>query len=275
MTREDCELAAQICASRAGLMVDPDKTYFLETRLAPVARREGFNSVDDMMGDLKLKRDDRLAWAIVEALAAGETSFFRDRKPFELFETEVLPTLARLRGTEPIRIWSAACGAGQEIYSLAMSVADLRADLPEAKIELFASDLSERALEKAQSGLYTQFEVQRGLPIRKLVAHFEKTEEMWALSPRIRQMVRWRRVNLIAELNTAARFDVIFCRYVLSHMTPQMRPRLLENLARALTPDGFLVLGEGEGVAGVSDAFQPVAGRPGLFARNPAYRAAA
>lgn len=275
MTREDCELAAQICASRAGLLVDPDKTYFLESRLAPVARREGFNSVDDMMGDLKLKRDDRLAWAIVEALAAGETAFFRDRKPFTLFETEILPTLARLRGSEPIRVWSAACGSGQEIYSLAMSVADLRAEMPEAKVELFASDLSERALEKAQSGLYTQFEVQRGLPIRKLVAHFEKSEEMWVLSPRIRQMVRWRRVNLIADLNTAGRFDVIFCRYVLSGMTPQMRPRLLENLARALTPDGFLMLGEGESVSGVSEAFQPVAGRPGLFARNPAHRAAA
>lgn len=275
MTREDCELAAQICASRAGLLVDPDKTYFLESRLAPVARREGFNSVDDMMGDLKLKRDDRLAWAIVEALAAGETAFYRDRKPFALFETEVLPTLARLRGVEPIRVWSAACGSGQEIYSLAMSVADLRADLPEAKVELFASDLSERALEKAQSGLYTQFEVQRGLPIRKLVAHFEKSDEMWVLSPRIRQMVRWRRVNLIADLNTNGRFDVIFCRYVLSGMTPQMRPRLLENLARALTPDGFLVLGEGESISGVSEAFQPVAGRSGLFARNPAHRAAA
>ncbi|HQN51472.1 MAG TPA: protein-glutamate O-methyltransferase CheR [Phenylobacterium sp.] len=275
MTREDCELAAQICASRAGLLVDPDKTYFLESRLAPVARREGFNSIDDMMGDLKLKRDDRLAWAIVEALAAGETAFYRDRKPFQQFETEILPTLARLRGLEPIRIWSAACGSGQEIYSLAMSVADLRADLPETKVELFASDLSERALEKAQSGLYTQFEVQRGLPIRKLVAHFEKSEEMWVLSPRIRQMVRWRRVNLIADLNTNGRFDVIFCRYVLSGMTPQMRPRLLENLARALTPDGFLVLGEGESITGVSEAFQPVAGRPGLFAHNPAHRAAA
>lgn len=275
MTPEDRELAAQICASRAGLLIDPEKAYFIESRLAPVARREGFGSVDDMLGDLRLKRDDRLAWSIVEALAAGETAFYRDRRPFALFEKEILPTLARLRGNEPIRIWSAACGSGQEIYSLAMTVEDLRGQLSGAQIELFASDLSERALEKAQSGLYTQFEVQRGLPIRHLVNHFEKSEEMWVLSPRIRQMVRWRRVNLIADLSTAGRFDVIFCRYVLSDLTPQMKPRLLENLARALSPDGFLVLGEGEGVTGLSEAFQAVAGRPGVYARNPAYRVAA
>jgi len=275
MTPDDRELAAQICASRAGLLIDPDKAYFIESRLAPVARREGFGSVDDMLGDLRLKRDDRLAWSIVEALAAGETAFYRDRRPFALFEKEILPTLARLRGNEPIRIWSAACGSGQEIYSLAMTVEDMRGQIPGAKIELFASDLSERALEKAQSGLYTQFEIQRGLPIRHLVNHFEKSDEMWVLSPRIRQMVRWRRINLIADLSTAGRFDVIFCRYVLGGLTPQMKPRLLENLARALSPDGFLVLGEGEGVTGVSDAFQAVTGRPGVYARNPTYRAAA
>jgi chemotaxis protein methyltransferase CheR len=275
MTPEDRELAAQICASRAGLLIDPEKAYFIESRLAPVARREGFGSVDDMLGDLRLKRDDRLAWSIVEALAAGETAFYRDRRPFALFEKDILPTLARLRGNEPIRIWSAACGSGQEIYSLAMTVEDMRGEIPGARVELFASDLSERALEKAQSGLYTQFEVQRGLPIRHLVNHFEKSDEMWVLSPRIRQMVRWRRINLIADLSTAGRFDVIFCRYVLGGLTPQMKPRLLENLARALSPDGFLVLGEGEGVTGVSDAFQAVTGRPGVYARNPAYRAAA
>ena len=275
MTPEDRELAAQICASRAGLLVDPEKAYFIESRLGPVARREGFSSVDDMLGDLRLKRDDRLAWAIVEALAAGETSFYRDRSAYALLEKEVLPTFARIRDGEPIRIWSAACGSGQEIYSVAMAVEGMRAELPGARIELFASDLSERALEKAQSGLYTQFEVQRGLPIRHLITYFEKQDEMWVLSPRIRQMVRWRRINLIADLSSAGRFDIIFCRHVLSHMTPKMRPKLLDNLARTLSPDGFLFLGEGESPAGVSEAFKPVAGRPGLFARNPAYRAAA
>ena len=275
MKPEDKDLVAQLCGARAGLHVDPAKTYLLESRLGPVARREGFGSIPDMIATLRTKREDRLAWAIVESMASSETAFFRDRAPFELFRDEVLPTLARLRDGEPIRIWSAACGSGQEVYSLAMIIDDQRALMPGAKLELFGSDLSERALEKAQSGLYTQFEIQRGLPIRQLLRHFEKADEMWALSPRIRQMVRWRRINLVADLSAAGRFDVIFCRYVLSALVEPMRLRLLENLARALSPDGFLFLGSGETATGLSEAFQPVSGRPGLHARNPAFRAAA
>jgi len=275
MKPEDSALVAQLCAARAGLNIDPDKTYLLESRLAPLARRENFGSIPELITALRASRDDRLAWALVEAMASSETEFFRDRQPFALFRDDVLPTLARMRSGQPIRIWSAACGTGQEAYSLAMVVEDQRALHPGLSVEIFGSDLSERALEKAQSGLYTQFEIQRGLPVRQLVQHFEKAEENWQLSPRIRQMVRWRRVNLASELNTTGRFDVIFCRYVLSAMVEPMRQRVLENMARALTPDGFLFLGQNETVNALDDAFQPVSGRPGLYARNPAYQIAA
>lgn len=275
MTPQDRELVSQLCAARAGVRVDPEKSYLIESRLAPVARREGFGAAEDLIAALRERREDRLAWAIVEAMAHAETAFFRDREPFALFRDEILPTVAGLRGGEPVRIWSAACASGQEAYSLAMIVEDERARLPGLKVELFGSDVGERQLEKAQSGLYTQFEVQRGLPIRQLVRHFEKDGEMWAISPRIRQMVRWRRVNLVADLSTAGRFDVIFCRYVLSALIEPMRARLLENLARALAPEGFLVLGQGEDVASLQGAFQPVGGRSGLYARNPAFRIAA
>ena len=275
MTPQDRELVSQLCAARAGVRVDPEKSYLIESRLAPVARREGFGAAADLVAALRERREDRLAWAIVEAMAHAETAFFRDREPFALFRDEVLPTVAGLRGGEPVRIWSAACASGQEAYSLAMIVEDERARLPGLKVELFGSDVGERQLEKAQSGLYTQFEVQRGLPIRQLVRHFEKDGEMWAISPRIRQMVRWRRVNLVADLSTAGRFDVIFCRYVLSALIEPMRARLLENLARALAPEGFLFLGRGEDVASLQGAFRSVGGRPGLYARNPAFRIAA
>ena len=275
MTPQDRELVSQLCAARAGVRVDPEKSYLIESRLAPVARREGFGAAADLVAALRERREDRLAWAIVEAMAHAETAFFRDREPFALFRDEVLPTVAGLRGGEPVRIWSAACASGQEAYSLAMIVEDERARLPGLKVELFGSDVGERQLEKAQSGFYTQFEVQRGLPIRQLVRHFEKDGEMWAISPRIRQMVRWRRVNLVADLSTAGRFDVIFCRYVLSALIEPMRARLLENLARALAPEGFLFLGRGEDVASLQGAFQSVGGRPGLYARNPAFRIAA
>ena len=275
MRPEDRDLVAQLCAARAGLNVDPEKVYLIESRLGPVARREGFGSIPDMLNALRSKREDRLAWAIVEAMASGETAFFRDRAAFDLFRTDVLPTLTRLKAGEPIRIWSAACATGQEVYSLAMIVDELRGTTSDSRVELFGSDLAERSLEKAQSGLYTQFEIQRGLPIRQLVGHFEQADDMWSLSPRIRQMVRWRRINLVSDLSGIGQFDVIFCRYVLGGLREDMRVRLLENLARALSPDGFLFLGLNEGAGALPEAFRPVAGRPGLFARNPAWRVAA
>jgi chemotaxis protein methyltransferase CheR len=254
MKAEDSDLVARLCAARAGLKVDPDKVYLLESRLAPVARRDGFASIDDMVAALRTQREERLIWAVIEAMTMGETSFFRDRRPFRLFRDEVLPALARDRQGRPIRIWSAACGSGQEIYSLAMLVEEQRGALPGAKIDLFASDLSERALEKAQSGLYTQFEVQRGLPIQQLVRHFEQHDEMWAISPRIRQMVRWRRINLVADLSGLGPFDVIFCRYLLSSLVEPMRARVLESLARILAPDGYLFLGEHENADALTEA---------------------
>lgn len=275
MTPSDRELVSQLCATRVGVRVDPEKAYLIESRLAPVARRDGFGSVGDMLSMLRERREDKLAWSIVEAMVQSESAFFRDREPFALFRDEVLPALARKRGAEPVRIWSAACAAGQEVYSLAMIVEDERGRLPGLKVELFGTDIGERQLEKAQSGLYTQFEVQRGLPIRQLVRHFEQSDENWRVSPRLRQMIRWRRVNLVADLSTAGRFDVIFCRYVLSTLIEPMKGRLLINLARALSPEGYLFLGGQESAAGLSDAFEPVAGRPGLYARNPAYRVAA
>lgn len=266
---------AQLCTARAGLSVDPEKTYLLESRLAPVARREGFGAIGDMLNALRERRDDQLAWAVVEAMAHAETAFFRDKAPFDLVAGEILPRMARLRREAPVRIWSAGCGPGQEAYSLAMIADETRVDDRPVKVELFGSDLSERALQRAQAAMYTHFEVQRGLPIRKLVTHFAKDGEMWALSPRIRDMVRWRRINLVAQLSLADRFDIIFCRNVLGLLVEPMQVRLLENLARALAPHGVLVLGTDERPSGLVRVLQPVSGRSGVFMRHPASRVAA
>lgn len=275
MTPDDIKLIVALCRQRAGLGIDPTKTYLIESRLAPLARREAYGSVSELIAGLRARREEPLIWALVEAMTASETAFFRDRTPFHLFRDDILPTLTRMRGPEPIRIWSAGCSTGQEAYSLAM-IAEAGVGLePGARIEIYGSDLSERALEKAQAGLYNQFEVQRGLPIRMLVDYFEKVDESWRLSPRIRQRVRWRRVNLAADLSAMGKFDVIFCRNVLSAMDPATRPKVLEGLAAALPADGFLVLGEGETPLGLTDAYRPISGREGLYARNPAFRIAA
>ncbi len=237
----DCAYLSALCLARAGLKVDPDKTYLIESRLAPVARREGFLSPADFVGALRTRNDDRLGWAAVEAMAMPEPEFFRDRAVFDRLADEVLPELMARRGGEPVRIWSTACGTGQEIYSLAMMLADVPG--PSANWELFGSDLSERSLEKAQAGLYSQFEVQRGLPARMLVRHFEKRGEAFALSPRIRQMVRWRRVNLLDDLTRFGEFDLLLCRNLLHAMAPEAQVRVRAALVESLAPGGRLVLG--------------------------------
>ena len=275
MRPDDIETVRQLVHARAGVVIDPAKTYPIETRLAPVARREGFAGIEELIQAIREHRDDRLIWATAEALVAGESSFFRDKAPFDAFREEILPNLVATRRERPIRVWSAACGAGQEPYSLAMIIDDERSKLQSARIELFGSDISERALEKAQGGIYNQFEVKRGLPIRLLVRHFEKTDEMWTLAPRIRQMVRWRRINLLADLRALGQFDVIFCRNVVSAFDPATRRRVLEQLTRALPDDGWLVLGMDETVVGVTEALRPAPGRRGLYTPNPAWRAAA
>jgi chemotaxis protein methyltransferase CheR len=275
MTAEEIAQIVALCRVRAGLKVAPDKTYLIESRLAPVARREGYDSIGELLSAIRDRREEPLIWSTVEAMAGGETSFFRDRDPFREFRQEIVPQLARARGGAPIKVWSAACATGQEVYSLAMMAVELGEADPGVRIEFAASDLSRIALERAQAGVFNQFEVQRGLPIRQLVRYFEKDGEQWRICDDLRQRVRWRRINLVAGLRQIGRFDVVVCRYALSHMTEEAQRKVIEDLTFILPEDGVLMLGTKEQVAGVGEAFQPVVGRPGLYRPNPEFRAAA
>jgi len=237
----DRDFVAALCLARAGLKVDAEKSYLIESRLGPVARREGYISPEVFIEALREGADERLAWATVEAMALSESEFFRDRSVFSRLVDEVLPALVRARDGQPVRVWSTTCGTGQEIYSLAMLLAD--APGLTQHVELYASDLSERSLEKAQSGLYSQFEVQCGLPARLLVRHFEKRGDSFALAPRIRQMVRWRRVNLMDDLSRYGQFELVLCRNVLGQLGSEARGRVHSQLRGALAPGGRLLLG--------------------------------
>ncbi|MBS0359939.1 MAG: protein-glutamate O-methyltransferase CheR, partial [Proteobacteria bacterium] len=264
MTPQDREFVAQLSGARAGLKVDPEKVYLLENRLAPLARREGFASVHDMTAAVRHRDDDRLAWKIVEAMSPGETVFFREPETFARIVGELLPELAMRHQGGSLRIWSAACGTGQEVYSLAMALEE--AAPAGVTLEVFASDLCERRLEKAQAGVYSQFEVQRGLSARRLVRHFEGREDNFVLSPRVRQMVRWRRVNLMEDPARLGQFDLVICRNLMGHLLEEARARVLANLEQTLKPGGWLVLGSAETAPGLSAAPD----RPGFFSRNGA-----
>lgn len=271
MNSRDRELVAELCALRAGLAVDPEKEYLIENRLAPVARAAGFGSTHDLIAAVRDRGEERLAWAVIEAMSPSETAFFRDSAVLDFVIDELFVDFAPGRQTEPVRIWSAACGAGQEAYSLAMLLAE-RAPTG-AEIELFASDVSERRLEAAQAGAYSQFEVQRGLSARRLVRHFEvaPSGEGFALSPHLRRSVRWRRMNLLDNLTRLGRFDLIVCRQLMGALLPAAHTRVIENLSSVLKPSGRVLLGASESAPGLAAE----AGRPGLFGGSGGVRAAA
>ncbi len=243
MSPGDLDFLQALVQRRCGLSLRGDKGYFAESRLGALARREGLASVDALIEHLRQSSDERLAAATAEALAVTDTAFFRDGATFERLKDEVLPALAGEGAERVVQVWSAGCSTGQEAYSLAMLAEE---HSPPLRLEIVATDLSERVLEKAHSGLYTQFEVQRGLPIRLMLKYFEKAGEMWAITPRLRAAIRWRRLNLIEERRSRRQFDLILCRNVLNYFEPELRERVLGQFLPALAPGGYLVLGPGE-----------------------------
>lgn len=274
MTPADVDVVSALVKARSGQALGPDRGYFVESRLAPVARREGFGSVGELVQTLRVRRDERLAWAVTEAMATSETAFFRERAAFDHFRDALLPPLAAARN-DRVRVWSAGCATGQEPYSLAMLMAEGAPGAPRAQLEIFATDISPRRLEKAHAGLYTQFEVQRGLPVRMMIRHFAKEEESWRLAPRLRQAVSFQVANLLDDFRGFGRFDVVFCRGVLEGMDPQVRANVVERLADQIADDGALIIGARESLAGVSEAFRPAPHAPGVHVKAMVKRAAA
>ena len=274
MTPAEISVIADLARRRSGVIVDVDKIYVIESRLTPVARRQGFTTLSELIQDLQTRRDETLIWAVVEALSSTETQFFRDRVPFQLIAEEVLPALAR-KGRQTVRMWSAGCATGQEPYSLAMLAEEERGKHGPMTVEIEGCDLSERCLEKAEAGLYTQFEVQRGLPSRLLIKHFDKVDDHWVLSARIRQAVKLERRNLLTDAHGRGPFDLVLCRNVVSAFDASTARSVLEQIASTLAPDGYLMMGAYESTAQHTPAFRPVPGLRGLYVRDPNFRAAA
>jgi chemotaxis protein methyltransferase CheR len=267
--QDDITFVAAEAFKRSGLVLSADKGYLLESRLAPLARAEGYPSIEALIAAARRDRSERLLWGITEALATHETFFFRDNTPFDLFKQDILPNLARARGLNgSIRIWCAACSSGQEPYSLAMLLDEERARLGNLKVEIVATDMAPRVLEKAKAGIYSQFEVQRGLAIQRLVRHFEQTGDQWRIKPNIRQMVTFQKQNLLESFNAMGTFDVVFCRNVLIYFDAETKKQVLARLAKQTPNDGYLIMGAAETVVGLSKDFEPVEGRRGLYGRT-------
>ncbi|MBS0383992.1 MAG: protein-glutamate O-methyltransferase CheR [Proteobacteria bacterium] len=239
-------IVAREVKARSGALVTREMAGAIEMRLQPIARREHFMSVGELIAAARIRPDGALWTAITDALALSETRFFRDRQVFARLANEIIPAALTRRGHERARIWCAGASTGQEPYSIAMIVEDMRAEGLNPAAEIVASDFSERLLDKARAGLYTQFEVQRGLPIRKLIAHFEKTGDLWRISDRLRAGVRFENHNLMKHPGELGQFDIVMLTHVLSAFDPLMRAEVFTRVADALAPEGVIVLGAGE-----------------------------
>lgn len=270
MTSEDLDLVIALVREHSGVVLRPDKAFFIESRLAPVVRREKLPTVEALVAQLRQRPTAALVQAVLEAVQQQDTAFFRDRAIFRALQTEILPAVAARRGEARLRVLSMGCATGQEAYSLALIGQDLSpADSP-VRLEVVGADISERALQKARAGVYTHFEVQRGLPIRLLLRHFEKVEDNWRASPQLRQAVEWRQANILRDLSSLGTFDLILCRNMLSSFAPEAQMRVMEALERQLVLDGVLVLGAKE-VVSPPAAFARVSGCDGVYVRNPAF----
>jgi chemotaxis protein methyltransferase CheR len=209
-------------------------------------------------------------------MTTNETFFFRDKIPFEHFRDSIMPEMLRARaGRKSIRIWCAAGSTGQEPYSLAMSLKEMGAAIAGWRVEIIATDLSTEVLEKSKSGVYSQFEVQRGLPIQLLVKYFKQNGELWQISPELRAMVQHRQLNLLHDFSQLGTFDIIFCRNVLIYFDQETKVNIFNRLAKSMEQDGFLVLGAAETVVGLTDAFKPFPEKRGLYRPNGARAASA
>jgi chemotaxis protein methyltransferase CheR len=266
MKTEDFEFIAALLKERSGLVLSSDKTYLLESRLIPVARKRGLKGLDDLVDTIRRTRPEPLICDVTEAMTTNESFFFRDTKPFDLFRDHTLPHfLAARTDRKFLRIWCAAASTGQEPYSLAIILKEQAAKLAGWKYEIIGTDLSREVLARARSGVYSQFEVQRGLPIQFLVKYFEKKDDQWQIKPEIRGMVQYKELNLLHDLKPLGAFDVVFCRNVLIYFDQPTKGRILENIAKLMPNDGMLFLGGAETVLGISDKFKPLPGQRGVY----------
>jgi chemotaxis protein methyltransferase CheR len=266
MKPEDFSYLCKLLYERTGLVLGTDKMYLIESRLSPVARKWGMNGLDALTAGLRAGRDADLLRDVSDAMMTNESLFFRDIKPFEQLRQVMLPKLQQSRAQrKSIRIWSAACSTGQEPYTLAMILSEDTAKFSDWKIEIVATDISKDALDRAKAGIYTQFEVQRGLPINMLVKYFKQQGDKWQISPQLRQMIQFRDFNLLQDPTSLGQFDVVLCRNVLIYFDQTTKSGVLDRVAKLLAADGVLYLGGAETVLGVSDKFAPLPGQRGVY----------
>lgn len=258
----DFDLYQELLREKSGLSLSSDKSYMLESRLSPIAKKWGFISMEAMTAALQGVPDLELIDDVMEAMTTNDTAFFADSALFDSFKSFVVPKLQENRPPKKgISIWSCASASGQEPYSIAITLQEFQG----LKSRILASDLSKDVIEQSREGLYSQFEVQRGLPINLLMTHFTQEDDKWRLKSNIRSMVKHKTFNLLDNMSNLGQFDVIFCCNVLHYFDNKTQTNVLERLLQQLQPDGFLLVGGAEKLPEGFEALRAIEGHKGVF----------
>lgn len=254
---------------RIGITLDGDKKYLLEARLEPLLERHNVPSYRDLVFRLKYTDHKTLINEVCDALTTNESLFFRDQKPFELFKTKLLPEIVRKNeDTKKVMIWSVAASTGQEAYSVSMAIDEMFLHYEDWNFRIVATDVSDLALEKAKKGVYTEFEVRRGLSDDHLRAFFTQNGRGWHIHERIKRRVEFRKFNLIEDFNHMEMFDFIFCRNVLIYFDVATKRRVVSKLAKHLKQNGYFFLGAAESMMGISDDFEKADEQTAVYRRK-------
>jgi chemotaxis protein methyltransferase CheR len=267
-TTFDFNYLRELVRIQSGVVLEPHKNYLAELHLDKLASKSGFETLTAFIEHLKITPFSTLHVQTVEALLINETSFFRDRSPFEALQTSVLPALMQSRSsTRAITIWSAACSTGQEPYSIAMLIRESFPTLLSWTIRLIASDFSQQALDRAQAGEYTHLEISRGLSAVMRDRYFRQVGRFWHVRDDIRHMIEFRQLNLIHAWDTLPQMDIIFLRNILIYFDLDTKRSILNKIQHYLREDGYLFLGGGETLLQLDPRFEAIHGKTSLYHR--------
>ncbi|MEJ2038164.1 MAG: protein-glutamate O-methyltransferase CheR [Desulfosarcinaceae bacterium] len=264
ITPPEIDLFSKYIYAISGIYIDASKAYLLETRLGKILETEMCQTYGELYYKSKNDISKNIEKKIVDAITTNETLFFRDGNPFDLLKFKIFPEVFDKRAgagntglSSPIRIWSAACSTGQEIYSIAMVLKELLGDVSKFNFYLLGTDISDEAIKQASYGTYNKFEIERGLPRERLQRFFTASGSNWKIRDEIRSMAVFKKLNLMGPLSSMGKFSIIFCRNVAIYFTLEDRKKLFSKLADSLEPDGYLVIGSTESLTGVCPRFIP------------------
>jgi chemotaxis protein methyltransferase CheR len=259
IAKADFDYICELVYKRSAIVLESGKEYLVQSRLVSVASQNGCMSLAELVTRLRAQPAGKLSQAVIEAMTTNETSFFRDMYPFEALKKTVIPELLAKRGSDPqLTIWCAAASAGQEPYSIALLLRESFPQIPKNNIRIIATDINTEVLAHAREGIYSQIEVNRGLPISMLLRHFEKSGANWQIREDIRQMVDFRECNLIQAWPLIPPVDILFMRNVLIYFDQETKKAILAKVRKALKPDGVFFLGGAETTMNLDDNFERV-----------------